>query len=98
LRQLAEPEAKRDHLKARKDPEQISALWRKVAPRVADSGGTVNLLTHCEAGFSGNPATLAQYHGFLEWLAADARFEVTLPTVLVNRLDSMIGSTAAATP
>jgi hypothetical protein len=79
-------------------PEQIGALWRKVAAQIAASGGIVNLLTHCEAGVSGNPAMLAQYRGFLEWLAGDARFEVIVPAALIDRLDRVDGPTRAATP
>ena len=68
-------------------PPEIGALWRRCALTIAASGGTVNLLTHCEAGFSGNPAMLAIYRSFLEWLAADPRFELMLPMQLVDRLD-----------
>ena len=68
-------------------PAEIGALWRQAALRIAASGGVVNLLTHCEEGFSGNSAMLAQYRGFLEWAAAEPRFEPMLPVDLVNRLD-----------
>ena len=68
-------------------PAEIGALWREAALRIAASGGMVCLLTHCEAGFSGNPLMLAEYRGFLEWIAADSRFELMLPVELVNRLD-----------
>lgn len=68
-------------------PREIAALWRDVALRIAASGGIVNLLTHCEAGFSGNPAMLGAYRDFLGFIAADDRFEVMLPVELVDRLD-----------
>jgi hypothetical protein len=68
-------------------PAEIGALWRNAATHIARSGGVVCLLTHCEAGFSGNPPMLAQYHAFLEWVAAEPRFEFLRPVDLVNRLD-----------
>jgi hypothetical protein len=68
-------------------PSEIGALWRDTAMRISGSGGMVCLLTHCEAGFSGNPAMLAQYHEFLEWISAERRFEFLRPVDLVDRLD-----------
>jgi hypothetical protein len=68
-------------------PAEIGKLWRDAAGRIAQSGGILNLLTHCEAGFSGNEPMLREYRSFLEWLAADSRFEVMLPVALVDRLD-----------
>ncbi len=68
-------------------PAEILALWQHAALRIANAGGMVCLLTHCEARFSGNPAMLGQYQRLLEWLAADARFEFVLPATLVDRLD-----------
>jgi len=69
-------------------PAEIGALWRETALRIARSGGIVCLLTHCETGFSGNAPMLAQYRGFLEWVANDARFEFSRPVDLVDRLDA----------
>jgi hypothetical protein len=69
-------------------PQAIGALWRDTAVTIARSGGIVSLLTHCESGFSGNPAMLAAYRGFLEWLAGDSRFEFTRADQLVERLDA----------
>jgi peptidoglycan/xylan/chitin deacetylase (PgdA/CDA1 family) len=68
-------------------PTQIGTLWRDAAAYIAQSGGIVNLLTHCEPGFSGNEPMLREYRSFLEWLAGDPRFEVMLPVALVDRLD-----------
>jgi peptidoglycan/xylan/chitin deacetylase (PgdA/CDA1 family) len=68
-------------------PAEIGEMWRRTALRIQASGGTVNLLTHCETGFSGNTAMLRIYRAFLEWIAADTRFEVMLPVSLVDRLD-----------
>lgn len=68
-------------------PAQIGKLWRDTAGHIAASGGVVNLLTHCEAGFSGNEPMLRAYRSFLEWLTNDPRFEVMLPVALVDRLD-----------
>ena len=68
-------------------PSEIGKMWRQAALHIHASGGTVNLLTHCEAGFSGNAPMLREYRSFLEWIAADPRFEVLLPVTLVDRLD-----------
>lgn len=79
-------------------PAEIGALWRRCALAIAASGGTVNLLTHCESGFSGNPGMLSTYRGFLEWVASDMRFEMLRPVDLVDRLDlahPLMGSSAA---
>jgi hypothetical protein len=59
----------------------------------------VCLLTHCEAGFSGNPPMLAQYRAFLEWVATEPQFEFLRPVDLVDRLDGTVGATPiGATP
>lgn len=68
-------------------PARIGQMWRRAALQISASGGTINLLTHCEARFSGNKAMLHEYRGFLDWLAADSRFEVILPQTLVARLE-----------
>jgi hypothetical protein len=68
-------------------PAEIGALWRDTATRISRSGGMVCLLTHCEGGFSGNSPMLAQYRAFLEWVAAESRFEFLRPMDLVDRLD-----------
>jgi hypothetical protein len=68
-------------------PQEIGVLWRDVATRIARSGGIVCLLTHCEAGFSGNPAMLKQYQGFVEWARSDTQYEFIRPADLVDRLD-----------
>lgn len=68
-------------------PQEIGALWRDVATRIARSGGIVCLLTHCEAGFSGNTEMLRQYRGFVERVASEAQFEFIRPADLVDRLD-----------
>lgn len=68
-------------------PTEIGAVWRETASQIARSGGMVCLLTHCEAGFSGNPPMLAQYRAFLKWISAEARFEFVRPVDLVDRLD-----------
>ncbi len=56
-------------------PIEILALWKSCADRVARSRGVVVLLTHCEDHFSGAMPMLQTYRAFLEWLAADDRFE-----------------------
>ena len=54
---------------------------------ISRSGGLVCILTHCEERFSGNPAMLTAYRDFLDWVAANPRFEFTRPVDLVDRLD-----------
>jgi len=68
-------------------PAKIGQMWRQAALQISASGGAINLLTHCEARFSGNKMMLHEYRGFLDWLAADPRFEVILPHTLVERLE-----------
>lgn len=68
-------------------PKEIGKLWRQTASAISRSGGIVNLLTHCEAGFSGNEKMLSVYRSFLAWIVADPQFEVVLPVTLVDRLD-----------
>jgi peptidoglycan/xylan/chitin deacetylase (PgdA/CDA1 family) len=71
---------------------QIAALWRSTAGVVAQSGGIVCLLTHCEAGFSGNKPMLAAYRSFIEWIAADPRFRFARPADLVAELEAAFGA------
>jgi peptidoglycan/xylan/chitin deacetylase (PgdA/CDA1 family) len=68
-------------------PNQILEMWQSSAVYIAGSGGLVSLLTHCEAGFSGNPPMLAVYRAFLEWCAANPRLRFTRPCDLVDELD-----------
>jgi peptidoglycan/xylan/chitin deacetylase (PgdA/CDA1 family) len=58
---------------------EIAAMWIDCAERIADSGGVVVLLTHCEGRFSGNPAMLAAYERFLAHIASAPRFRFALP-------------------
>jgi peptidoglycan/xylan/chitin deacetylase (PgdA/CDA1 family) len=67
-------------------PEAIGRLWQETAQIVARSGAIVSLLTHCEYGFSGNDQMLAAYRSFVEFIAADERFDFTRPCDLVERL------------
>jgi hypothetical protein len=71
------------------DPEAIGALWRDAAITISRSGGIVSLLTHCESAFSGDPAMLGIYRGFLEWLASDPRFEFARADRLVSSLEKL---------
>lgn len=68
------------------DPKAIGQLWRDSALTISRSGGIVSLLTHCESGFSGNPAMLSTYRNFLDGLASDGKFEFTRSDQLVRRL------------
>ena len=67
-------------------PQEIAAMWIDAAHLVARSGGIVVLLTHCEAGFSGNPAMLDAYRQFIEAVASDKRFVFQRPRDLAARL------------
>lgn len=69
-------------------PKDITNIWIESADLISRSGGVVNLLTHCEHLFSGNPAMLAAYEDTLRWLAADGRFVFMLPRDLVTQLQS----------
>ena len=69
-------------------PKRILQMWQVAARRIAQSGGLVCLLTHCEAGFSGNPSMLAEYRRFLEWTAQDHRFRFVRPADLLAELES----------
>ena len=69
-------------------PRQIVRLWIDCAARIADSGGVVVLLTHCERRFSGNTAMLSAYHEFLEAVAASPRFRFKMPADVLPGNDS----------
>ncbi len=73
---------------------EIGRLWRQCAEKIAVSGGIVCLLTHCEESFSGNPAMLFVYREFLDWIAANPRFEFLRPVDLIARLDAEQGSSS----
>ena len=73
-------------------PTQIGRMWRTVAVTVAQSGGIVSLLTHCEAGFSGNQPMLSAYRSFIEWIKADDRFEF----MRMDKLAAVLEGTNAA--
>jgi peptidoglycan/xylan/chitin deacetylase (PgdA/CDA1 family) len=69
-------------------PAEIVQMWRGTAEIVARSGGIVSILTHCEAGFSGNTPMLTAYQSFVDWLANDSRFEFVRPMDLLGRLQA----------
>lgn len=71
------------------DAGEIAQMWLDAAALVSRAKGIVTLLTHCERGFSGNPAMLAAYRRFLTAIAADDRFAFVLPRDLVLRLDRL---------
>jgi peptidoglycan/xylan/chitin deacetylase (PgdA/CDA1 family) len=71
---------------------EIGAMWRQAAEIIARSGGIVVLLTHCEAGFSGNKPMLRAYREFVEWIAGDRRFSFTRPIDLVEELETAHGA------
>jgi peptidoglycan/xylan/chitin deacetylase (PgdA/CDA1 family) len=67
------------------EPEEILEVWSTCARRIADSGGVVVLLTHCERSFSGNPAMLGIYRRFCEQVAADRRHAFRSPRDVLDR-------------
>jgi len=67
-------------------PAEIAALWLTAAESIARSGGIISLLTHCEAGFSGNPPMLAAYRQFLDWIGGNTRFRFVRPMDLLTEI------------
>ncbi|PWT89937.1 MAG: hypothetical protein C5B56_06260 [Proteobacteria bacterium] len=67
-------------------PEAIAQLWRDAAQVMARSGAIVTLLTHCENGFTGNARMFAAYRRFIEFIAADGRFEFVKPSDLIAKI------------
>ncbi|HEY5315090.1 MAG TPA: hypothetical protein VIK18_21340 [Pirellulales bacterium] len=78
-------------------PREIERLWIHLAETIARSGGVVVLLTHCEERFSGNPAMLAAYRNFVQYIAESDRFQWSTPQqVLHDRLPAAPGAPAAS--
>lgn len=75
-------------------PAQIGRLWHETAETIGSSGGVVTLLTHCEAAFSGNPAMLETYRGFLEWVRQDERFVFMRMDELAAQLENRYAQSA----
>ena len=74
-------------------PARILELWISCAATIAASGGVVVLLTHCEAGFSGNRPMLGAYADFLGHVASSPGFRwATLASVADAHAE---GATAA---
>lgn len=57
-------------------PDHILRLWIDTTQAIGKSGGTVVLLTHCEAVYSGNPQMLKVYAEFLTFLKSSGLFDV----------------------
>jgi peptidoglycan/xylan/chitin deacetylase (PgdA/CDA1 family) len=62
---------------------EIGRMWIECGDAIAESGGVVMLLTHCERRFSGNPPMLEAYRRFLEYVAGSDRFTFALPADLL---------------
>ena len=75
---------------------EIAALWRACAEQIHASGGVVVLLTHCEKRFSGQPAMLSAYRGFLEELAGDRRFRWSTAGEVVREAGPYLAGAADA--
>jgi peptidoglycan/xylan/chitin deacetylase (PgdA/CDA1 family) len=65
-------------------PASILDVWMQCANDIARSGGVVVLLTHCESGFSGNPAMLKVYDQFLDFIASSPGFKWSTPRQVLN--------------
>ncbi|OGR40288.1 MAG: hypothetical protein A2051_07765 [Desulfovibrionales bacterium GWA2_65_9] len=59
--------------------QEILAVWKQCALRIAASGGVVVLLTHCEARFSGKSPLWETSLRFLEFLAECDQFRFSTP-------------------
>lgn len=79
-------------------PHEILSLWIQCANRIADSGGIVVLLTHCEDRFSGNPVMFATYRAFLEHVATTPRFAFSTTAEVLARHASAVPVRAGAAP
>ena len=66
-------------------PRQILKLWIQCAEEIADSGGVVVLLTHCEERFSGNTEMLEIYAEFLQFLSNSKRFYWSSPAEVLQK-------------
>jgi peptidoglycan/xylan/chitin deacetylase (PgdA/CDA1 family) len=67
------------------EPERILTTWQECARRIADSGGVVCLLTHCEDRFSGNARMREIYRRFLDWAGSSGRFIWSTPRAAIDR-------------
>lgn len=70
------------------EPRAILGLWMELCERIADSGGVVVLLTHCERRFSGRREMVAVYREFLEYIAASDRFTWRTARQVVEQVGS----------
>jgi peptidoglycan/xylan/chitin deacetylase (PgdA/CDA1 family) len=65
-------------------PNEILSIWIECAEAIADSGGVVMLLTHCEDRFLGQPAMQRVYRIFLDHIAASERFFFSTPADVLS--------------
>jgi len=68
-------------------PRGILELWIRCAETIADSGGVIVLLTHCERRFSGNAAMLDAYRDFLEYVGSSEKYEWSTPEKVLRKTD-----------
>jgi peptidoglycan/xylan/chitin deacetylase (PgdA/CDA1 family) len=69
-------------------PEAILELWKQCAMQLARSGGLVVVLTHCEKHFSGNPAMLRAYEGFLAFVREQSNLTFVQEDELLDSIKS----------
>lgn len=67
--------------------KEILETWIHSANLIAQSGGVVNLLTHCENRFSGKPSMRKIYQEFLEYLSHSGKFQFMLPKDLYLKIE-----------
>ena len=74
-------------------PAEILRLWIDCTAQIAESGGAVVLLTHCERRFSGNRAMLDAYRQFIEYVDGRRdRLAFCTPAELLPRLRTGLGA------
>lgn len=65
-------------------PDDLLRIWIDCAEAIADSGGVVMLLTHCEDRFLGQPAMQGIYRRFLDYVAGSDRFAFSTPAEVLG--------------
>jgi hypothetical protein len=65
-------------------PPELLKIWIDCAEAIADSGGVVMLLTHCEGRFLGQPVMQRIYRQFLDYVAASDRFAFSTPAEVLG--------------
>lgn len=67
--------------------KEILNTWIKCAELIAQSGGVINLLTHCENRFSGKSPMRHIYREFLDYIANNNKYKFMLPKDIVTLVE-----------